>query len=177
VSFKERRRKNLLIERFSRFQGNLQHFYGIYRDAVHRKSTSTQKQEENNPFGANPFSAQELFTPQPAANKKDETPAANPFANLSFAKPSAAFSSLPASTSFGTVPLPKKEEKQQPSDGNETEYMKKMKKLNESFSQWADRQIKENPIAVWKDGVKVQILASHIFVTVLKTNFLLFFLS
>jgi hypothetical protein len=39
--------------------------------------------------------------------------------------------------------------------------MKKMKKLNESFSQWADRQIKENPIAVWKDGVKVQICFTH----------------
>lgn len=29
-----------------------------------------------------------------------------------------------------------------------------MKKLNESFLRWAERQVKENAVAIWKDGVK-----------------------
>lgn len=36
----------------------------------------------------------------------------------------------------------------------ESEYSKKMKKLNESFLGWAERQVKDNAIAIWKDGVK-----------------------
>ncbi len=46
---------------------------------------------------------------------------------------------------------------------SETEYQKKVKKLNQSFLNWSDRQIKENAIAVWKDGVKVLHLYFWIF--------------
>ncbi len=42
------------------------------------------------------------------------------------------------------------------SDG-ETEYQKKMKKLNQSFLSWSERQLKENPVAVWKEGVQVSV--------------------
>jgi hypothetical protein len=35
-----------------------------------------------------------------------------------------------------------------------SDYCRKGKKLNEAFSKWAERQLKDNAIAIWKDGVK-----------------------
>jgi hypothetical protein len=39
-------------------------------------------------------------------------------------------------------------------NGSESEYKKKMKKLNQSILSWMEKQIVEHPISVWKDGIK-----------------------
>jgi hypothetical protein len=100
----------------------------------------------------NPFSAFQGLTsgPTPIA-----PPTNNPFAGFSgltsTAKGVSSGSSIPNATS--TIV---QNSSQTISFGlDETEYQKKVKKLNQAFLTWADRQIKENAIAVWKDGVKV----------------------
>lgn len=84
----------------------------------------------------------------------------NPFAGFSFAKNDAptlptnpSISNSQASNSRGSS-LPSA--KSAISSSNETELMKKVRKLNESFLSWAERQMKEKAVAVWKDGVKVR---------------------
>lgn len=37
----------------------------------------------------------------------------------------------------------------------ESEYKKKMRKLNTSILSWMDRQIIDHPLSIWKDGMKV----------------------
>ena len=38
----------------------------------------------------------------------------------------------------------------------DNEQTKKIRKLNESFLKWAQRQIDTNPLSIWKEGVKVR---------------------
>ena len=40
-------------------------------------------------------------------------------------------------------------------NGEESDFKKKLKKLNNSFFSWVSRQIVENPVCIWKDGLKV----------------------
>ena len=39
-------------------------------------------------------------------------------------------------------------------DSNESEYKKKMTRLNQSLIQWMDQQLSDNPISIWKDSLK-----------------------
>ena len=76
--------------------------------------------------------------------------------------------SIPATGLFAALAKPSSQQTQgstssstiayQPSiDKNQklVEYNKKMKKLNQSFLAWMERQIDENPLSIWKEGVKV----------------------
>ena len=53
----------------------------------------------------------------------------------------------------------------------ESEYKRKMRKLNTSVSHWMDRQIVEHPLSIWKDGLKVLLSL------VVQYRFLLFFIN
>jgi hypothetical protein len=144
-------------------------FISLVTEFYRRKSSGSSKPEESSTSNAmpssNPFSGfsipkpaevgeTQLFTPQVPAKKEES---ANPFAALQLPKPSAALNfSLPAppqNQALSQFAPDKKDNKA--TDKPETEFMKKIKKLNESFLQWSDRQIKEKAVAVWKDGVKV----------------------
>ena len=41
----------------------------------------------------------------------------------------------------------------------ESDYKKKMRKLNTSILSWMDRQIIDNPLSIWKDGLKVTLFS------------------
>jgi hypothetical protein len=108
-----------------------------------------------NPF-ANPFANPLGNSFAPALPQ----PAANPFASVSFSSTN--------SVSFGfdnskkpaeiTAPFLSEESGGGSKAANETEYQKKMKKLNESCVCWCVRQISEKATAIWKDGVDVRVV-------------------
>lgn len=88
---------------------------------------------------SNPFKGfDKLTTPAPTASSVSFPTVA--VTNPSIAPVAAASSSVPTSSNG--------------SSNGTSEYVKKMKKLNESFLRWVERQVKENPVAIWKDGVK-----------------------
>jgi hypothetical protein len=43
----------------------------------------------------------------------------------------------------------------QQADGAGSDRDKKIRKLNESFLKWAQKQLDANPLSIWKEGVKV----------------------
>jgi hypothetical protein len=75
------------------------------------------------------------------------TPAAFSFAPSAAVSAPAFASALSSNISSGSSAV---------STGGESEYKKKMRKLNNSFLNWTNRQINEHPLSIWKDGVKVR---------------------
>jgi hypothetical protein len=137
-------------------------FYSFHAVSICRKSTSAPLVSADpapvsnpfaNPFG-NPFANQSA--PQPSA-------ATNPFASISFSSGSSVSAGFDNSKKIAdsNTSAPVSKEATVVSIGsktaNETEYQKKMKKLNESFLSWSERQINEKATAIWKDGVDVRI--------------------
>ncbi len=120
--------------------------------------------------GTNPFSS---FTGLSNSSQPSAAPSANPFSGFSglVATSSTASTNPLGGLSKATevaktqITAEKTEQKlgasvvmasnNSNSEGPESEYKKKVKKLNQAFLSWAERQIKENAVAVWKDGVKV----------------------
>lgn len=135
------------------------------RDSNGASSTPSISAGGANPFASafassstpstNPFAGTLLTAPSTTAVKPA---ASNPFANTQLTAPPSvslpSFSSLPSSASnvpaTGAKPIIVGDN----INSNDNEYKKKMRKLNESFLRWAERQVKENAVAIWKDGVK-----------------------
>jgi hypothetical protein len=67
--------------------------------------------------------------------------------------PQAAFNASSFKTGFDVAPL-QKETSTVNGSSTESNYKKKITKLNSSILSWMDRQIVEHPISIWKDGLK-----------------------
>ena len=115
---------------------------------------------------SNPFASTVLTTPAPTTQPSNpfkgfnELTAPSPSASLpSFggfqpASVAPAVSFAPPSTATSTATAAGNSTTSNNSSSSNSEFQKKMKKLNESFLRWAERQVKENAVAIWKDGVK-----------------------
>jgi hypothetical protein len=67
--------------------------------------------------------------------------------------PQAAFTASSFKTGFDVAPV-QSETSSINGSSTESNYKKKMTKLNFSILSWMDRQIVEHPISIWKDGLK-----------------------
>lgn len=73
----------------------------------------------------------------------------NPFGSITPQQPQ----SLSSSFSTSTVPV-----KETSSKSGVSEYNQKIAKLNASFCNWIELQLKENPLCIWKEGMQVNYL-------------------
>jgi hypothetical protein len=61
----------------------------------------------------------------------------------------------PTNIFSGSSPIDAMKTDKDNKNGGESEYKKKMRKLNQSFLSWMDKQSLDHPLSFWKEGVKV----------------------